>query len=90
MLGSQRRTGGLNPITQRPNPQISFGLHSRGGSSLSNRLLRDQKNVGRYSDSLWFWQVAEGIPKTKMKAWKSLLSEKHIWQVMAFEHQFSH
>ena len=32
----------------------------------------------------------EGVPKTKMKAWKSLLSEEQIRQVMAYEHQFSH
>jgi hypothetical protein len=25
-----------------------------------------------------------------MKSWKSLLSEEQMWQVMAYEHQFSH
>ena len=54
------------------------------------RDLRDQKNTGRFSDSFWFWRVAEGVPKTKMKSWKALLSEEQIWQVMAYEHQFSH
>jgi leucyl aminopeptidase len=42
------------------------------------------------SDSYWFWRVAEGVPKTTMKAWKSFLSEEQIWKVIAFIHQFSH
>lgn len=54
------------------------------------RDLRDPKIVCRYSDAYWFWRIAEGIPKTKMKANKGLLSEEQIWQVMAYENQFSH
>ena len=54
------------------------------------RDLRDPNDTTRFSDSLWFWRVSEGIPKTKMKAWKQLLSEEQIWQAMAYEHQFSH
>jgi len=43
-----------------------------------------------YSDSTWFWRVSEGVPKTKMKAWKEKLSEEDRWKVIAFEHTFSH
>ena len=52
--------------------------------------LRSLKNTRRFSDSYWFWRVAEGIPKTPMTPWKSLLSEDQIWQVIAFIHTFSH
>ena len=52
--------------------------------------LRDQNNTSRFSDSYWFWRVSEGIPKVGMMSWKSLLSEKQIWQVIAFVHTFSH
>jgi len=52
--------------------------------------LRDQNNTSRFSDSYWYWRVAEGIPKVGMMPWKSLLSEKQIWQVIAFVHTFSH
>ena len=52
--------------------------------------LRDQKNVSRFSDSYWYWRVAEGIPKTPMTPWKALLSEDQIWKVIAFIHTFSH
>jgi mono/diheme cytochrome c family protein len=75
------------------NPVVNCGsCHGKDGQPVKKgaRDLRDPKNVGRFSDSFWFWRVAEGVPKTKMKPWKSLLSEEQIWQVMAFEHQFSH
>ena len=79
--------------TGEANPQVNCGsCHGKDGAPVKKgaRDLRDPKNVGRFSDSFWFWRIAEGIPKTKMKAWKSMLSEEQIWQVMAFEHQFSH
>jgi mono/diheme cytochrome c family protein len=75
------------------NPVVNCGsCHGKDGKPVKKgaRDLRDPKNVGRFSDSFWYWRIAEGVPKTKMKAWKSLLSEEQIWQVMAFEHQFSH
>jgi len=75
------------------NPVVNCGsCHGKDGKPVKKgaRDLRDPNNVGRFSDSFWYWRIAEGIPKTKMKAWKSLLSEEQIWQVMAFEHQFSH
>jgi formylglycine-generating enzyme required for sulfatase activity len=52
--------------------------------------LRDQNNTSRFSDSYWYWRVSEGIPKTSMAPWKSLLSEEQIWKVIAFVHTFSH
>lgn len=64
--------------------------HKDGQPVKSGVGLRDQKNTSRFSDSYWFWRVAEGVPKTTMKAWKSYLSEEQIWQVIAFTHQFSH
>ena len=48
------------------------------------------KVFNRYTDSFWFWRVSEGVPKTKMKAWKEELTEEQRWQVMAYEHTFSH
>jgi mono/diheme cytochrome c family protein len=74
------------------NPLVNCGsCHGKDGQPVKKgaRDLRDPKNVGRFSDSFWFWRVSEGVPKTKMKPWKSLLSEEQIWQVMAYEHQFS-
>jgi formylglycine-generating enzyme required for sulfatase activity len=65
--------------------------HGQDGRPVnSGRGLRDQKNVSRFSDSYWYWRVADGIPKTPMTPWKSLLSEDQIWKVIAFIHTFSH
>ena len=48
------------------------------------------KRMNTYEDSFWFWRISEGVPKTKMKPWKEKLTEEQRWQVMAFEHTFSH
>lgn len=54
------------------------------------RDLRAAKRVNRFSEAYWLWVVSEGVPKTKMKGWKEFLTEEQIWQVMAYEHMFSH
>ena len=41
-----------------------------------------------YSDSVWFWRISEGVPNTKMKAWKSKLSEEDRWKLVLFERNF--
>jgi mono/diheme cytochrome c family protein len=52
---------------------------------------RDFRKTDRmklYSDSVWFWRISEGVPNTKMKSWKSKLSEEDRWKAMAYEHNF--
>ena len=41
-----------------------------------------------YSDSVWFWRVSEGVKNTKMKAWKTKLTEEDRWKVIAYERTF--
>ena len=75
------------------NPQVNCAsCHGKDGKPVKKgaRDFRDKAQMGRMSDAFWFWRVSEGVPKTKMKAWKQFLSEEQIWQVMAYEHQFSH
>lgn len=43
-----------------------------------------------YSDSHLFWRVSEGVRNTKMKSWKSKLSEEDRWKAIAHLHRFSH
>lgn len=52
------------------------------------RDFRRTEQMKLYSDSQWFWRVSEGVPNTKMKAWKSKLSEDARWKVIAFEATF--
>jgi mono/diheme cytochrome c family protein len=54
------------------------------------RDFRAEAKMNRFSDSYFFWRVSEGVPKTKMKGWKSRLSEEQRWQAIAYIHTFSH
>ncbi|MBI5755656.1 MAG: cytochrome c [Nitrospirae bacterium] len=53
------------------------------------RDLRDASRVNMWSDSYWYWRVAEGVPDTAMTGWKEKLSEEEIWQVIAYARTFS-
>jgi mono/diheme cytochrome c family protein len=66
--------------------------HGREGKPKKKgaRDFRVQERLKLYSDSFWFWRISEGVPRTKMKAWKDKLSEEQRWKVMAYEHTFSH
>jgi mono/diheme cytochrome c family protein len=52
------------------------------------RDFRKTAQMEMYSDAVWFWRVNEGVKGTKMKAWKSKLSEEEIWKVIAYESTF--
>jgi hypothetical protein len=52
------------------------------------RDFRKSDRMKLYSDSVWFWRISEGVPNTKMKSWKSKLSEEDRWKAMAYEHTF--
>lgn len=52
------------------------------------RDFRRTEQMQLYSDAVWFWRVSEGVSGTKMKAWKSKLSEDAIWKVIAYESTF--
>jgi mono/diheme cytochrome c family protein len=66
--------------------------HGKDGKPVKRgaRDFRVAQRMSLYSDSVWFWRISEGVPKTKMKAWKSKLSEEDRWKVIAYEHSFSH
>lgn len=52
------------------------------------RDFRQGEHMQKFSDAQWFWRVSEGITGTKMKAWKSKLSEDARWKVIAYEATF--
>jgi len=66
--------------------------HGRDGQPILTgaRDFRDQAFVEKMSDPYWFWRVSEGIPQTAMTALKDKLSEEERWQVIAYQHTFSH
>ncbi len=52
------------------------------------RDFRRTEQMMLYSDAQWFWRVSEGVKGTKMKAWKTKLSEEERWKVIAYEATF--
>ena len=53
------------------------------------RDFRKGERMKLYSDSVWFWRISEGVPNTKMKAWKSKLTDENDrWKAMAYERTF--
>lgn len=73
------------------NPDVNCAsCHGKDGKPVKAgaRDFRNADRVKLYSDSVWFWRISEGVPNTKMKAWKTKLSEEDRWKVMAFERNF--
>ena len=73
------------------NPDVNCAsCHGKDGKPVKAGA-RDFRNGDRmklYSDSVWFWRISEGVPNTKMKPWKSKLSEEDRWKILAFERSF--
>lgn len=73
------------------NPDVNCAsCHGKDGKPVKAgaRDFRNSERMKLYSDSVWFWRISEGVPNTKMKPWKSKLSEDDRWKVMAFERTF--
>ncbi len=73
------------------NPDVNCAsCHGKDGKPVKAgaRDFRVTDRMKLYSDSVWFWRISEGVPNTKMKAWKSKLSEEDRWKLVAFERNF--
>ena len=73
------------------NPDVNCAsCHGKDGKPVKAgaRDFRNGERMKLYSDSVWFWRISEGVPNTKMKAWKSKLSEEDRWKLMLFERNF--
>lgn len=46
------------------------------------------RKLARFSDSYWYWRIAEGVPMTSMKPHAKKLSEQEIWKVVAYQRNF--
>lgn len=51
---------------------------------------RNAERINTFSDSYWFWRVSEGVKRSKMPAWKDVLTEEERWKAIAYEHTWSH
>ncbi len=53
-------------------------------SALNPRPRNLQELRTQVGDDYLFWRISEGVEGTGMVAWKGVLSEEQIWQVIAF------
>jgi mono/diheme cytochrome c family protein len=73
------------------NPDVNCAsCHGKDGKPVKAgaRDFRVTDRMKLYSDSVWFWRISEGVPNTKMKSWKTKLSEEDRWKLVAFERNF--
>ena len=73
------------------NPDVNCGsCHGKDGkpTKAGARDFRVVERMNLYSDSVWAWRIAEGVANTKMKAFKSKLSEEDVWKLVLFERSF--
>jgi mono/diheme cytochrome c family protein len=73
------------------NPDVNCAsCHGKDGKPVKAgaRDFRNGERMKLYSDSVWFWRISEGVPNTKMKAWKSKLSDEDRWKLVLFERNF--
>lgn len=70
-----------------------FTCHGPDGKPMlpAARDMRDAAYVNKMTDSYWFWRVSEGVLNTQMQGFKKILKkEEKTWQVIAYQHTFSH
>ena len=70
------------------NCEVCHGVEGHGDGPAGQALDPQPKNLAELqavaSDDYLFWRVSEGKPGTSMVAWKGILDEEQIWQVVSF------
>jgi mono/diheme cytochrome c family protein len=74
------------------NPDVNCAsCHGKDGkpAKAGARDFRVGERMKLYSDSVWAWRIADGVPNTKMKGWKSKLSDEDVWKLVLYERSFA-
>jgi len=70
------------------NCQMCHGPQGHGDGPAGQSLDPKPKNLAMLQksveDDYLFWRINEGKPGTSMVAWKGILTEEQIWQVVSF------
>jgi mono/diheme cytochrome c family protein len=70
------------------NCQMCHGPQGHGDGPAGGSLDPKPKNLALLqesaADDYLFWRINEGKPGTSMVAWKGILTEEQIWQVISF------
>jgi mono/diheme cytochrome c family protein len=70
------------------NCQMCHGPQGHGDGPAGGSLDPKPKNLAvlqaSAADDYLFWRISEGKPGTSMVAWKGIVTENQIWQVISF------
>ncbi|HSL42209.1 MAG TPA: cytochrome c [Anaerolineales bacterium] len=72
----------------RTNCEMCHGPEGHGDGPAGQALEPRPKNLAeiqaKAGDDFLFWRIHDGVPGTSMVAWKGILSDEQIWQVVSF------
>jgi mono/diheme cytochrome c family protein len=76
------------------------GTNGKGDGPLAKSMstkpfsFQDSKHMSQMNDGYLYWRTVEGGKhppfRSKMPAYKNVLTEEEVWQVLAYAHAFSH
>jgi mono/diheme cytochrome c family protein len=85
-LGSEAASQGA-PVFHT-NCEACHGPQGRGDGPAGQALDTKPRNLAKLQstagDDFLFWRIREGKPGTSMVAWKGILTDDQIWQVISF------
>ena len=85
-LGVEAATQGAEVF--KTNCEMCHGPQGHGDGPAGQALDPKPRNLAelqtKASDDFLFWRIREGKPGTSMVAWKGILTDEQIWQVISF------
>jgi mono/diheme cytochrome c family protein len=85
-LGAEAATQGAEVF--KTNCEMCHGPQGHGDGPAGQALDPKPRNLAelktKASDDFLFWRIREGRPGTSMVAWKGILTDEQIWQVISF------
>ena len=74
----------------KTNCEMCHGPQGHGDGPAGQALDPRPRNLAelqtKAGDDFLFWRIREGKPGTSMVAWKGILTDEQIWQVISFIH----
>jgi len=88
---AQKLEEGRKLYSGEANPDVNCAsCHGKDGKPVKAGAtdFRNPERMKLYSDAVWFWRISEGVPSTRMKGWKSKLSDEDRWKLVLYERTF--
>ena len=87
-LGAEAASQGAEIF--KTNCEMCHGPQGHGDGPAGQALDPRPRNLAelqtKAGDDFLFWRIREGKPGTSMVAWKGILTDEQIWQVITFIH----